>query len=197
MIGLRPNSNKHRETALKFLQWLAFCARPPCIEGLAEVICVDFEADSRPCFCPDLRYDPESVLMICSSLIIMTSASNDVKNQPLLTTTLVLSLLWLERWNCLIWVLSSGFQCTSSQFSSRFTGPSRKVHFQHFQCASLAAEDNCHQRVTSRVATTGWTEPPAAHCRRQQRNRNGHLTVQRPSVDHVSPRYRRGLQVYA
>ena len=65
-------SNKHRETAGTFLRWLAFCAHPPQLQELAEVICVDFTADPRPRFCPDMRYSPESVLTICSSLIVIS-----------------------------------------------------------------------------------------------------------------------------
>ena len=69
-------SEKHRKPALMFFQWLAFCACPPRLEELAEVICIDFEAVPHPQFCPDLRYNPESVLTICIGLIVTSPEGN-------------------------------------------------------------------------------------------------------------------------
>ena len=69
-------SDKHQEKAGMFLQWLAFCALPPQQEELAEVACIDFMANPLPRFCPDLRYNPESVLIMCSSLVVVFFSGN-------------------------------------------------------------------------------------------------------------------------
>ncbi|KZP14979.1 hypothetical protein FIBSPDRAFT_751110, partial [Athelia psychrophila] len=54
----------------RFLNWVAFSARPITLEELAEVVTVDFQSVGRPCYDHELRYmDPRDVLTVCSGFI--------------------------------------------------------------------------------------------------------------------------------
>lgn len=59
--------------ALTFLRWLSFSARPLKLDELAEVAGVDFESKPFPRFYPDLRYNPDIILIVCSSLVVTSS----------------------------------------------------------------------------------------------------------------------------
>src|ERR1700733_4651887 len=59
---------RHREDALKILQWLSFSARPLKLAEVAEVIGVVPDLDQSLCFKPSrVPVNPRSVLTICSS----------------------------------------------------------------------------------------------------------------------------------
>ncbi|KZP14977.1 hypothetical protein FIBSPDRAFT_896191 [Athelia psychrophila] len=60
----------------RFLNWVAFSARPITLEELAEVVTIDFPLGSRPCYDRDLRYVvPRDVLTVCSGFITEFEAS--------------------------------------------------------------------------------------------------------------------------
>jgi hypothetical protein len=66
----------HRQSALKILKWLAFAAMPVTIEVVAETLAVDLSME--PCYNPDLKpFDPQDILIICSSLVTRVAVSLD------------------------------------------------------------------------------------------------------------------------
>jgi hypothetical protein len=70
---------RHRHSAFKVLQWLAFAARPITIKEAAELLAVDLRRE--PCYNPNLKlFDPEDVMILCSSLI--TRATNLGNAEP-------------------------------------------------------------------------------------------------------------------
>jgi hypothetical protein len=66
-------SERHREDALKILQWLSFSARPLKLAEVAEIVGVVPDVDQGLRFKPS-RVSPNScsVLTICSSLVTET-----------------------------------------------------------------------------------------------------------------------------
>jgi hypothetical protein len=66
-------NERHREDALKILQWLSFSARPLGLNEVAEIVGVVPDADQGLRFKPS-RVPPNSrsVLAICSSLVTET-----------------------------------------------------------------------------------------------------------------------------
>ena len=65
---------RHREDALKILQWLSFSARPLKLAEVAQVIGVVADADQGLRFKPSrVSSNSRSVLMICSSLVTETN----------------------------------------------------------------------------------------------------------------------------
>jgi ankyrin repeat protein len=71
---LREIHKKNREHALRLLQCLTVALRPLCVQELADVLAVDFDAaqqDGIPKLNPDWRWEDqhEAVLTTCSSLI--------------------------------------------------------------------------------------------------------------------------------
>jgi ankyrin repeat domain-containing protein 50 len=66
----------HRQSALKILQWLAFAAMPVTIEAAAEALAVDLSME--PCYNPDHKlFDPQDVMILCSSLVTKVTVSPD------------------------------------------------------------------------------------------------------------------------
>jgi hypothetical protein len=66
--------------AHKFLQWLAFSARPLMIHELAEVVSVDFDQGDEPHFDPECQYlDPYDVVSVCSALITISEGKNNIE----------------------------------------------------------------------------------------------------------------------
>ena len=67
-------NERHREDALKILQWLSFSARPLKLAEVAQIIGVVPDADQGLRFKPSrVSPNPQSVLMICSSLVTETN----------------------------------------------------------------------------------------------------------------------------
>jgi hypothetical protein len=65
---------RHREDALKILQWLSFSARPLELSEVAQVVGVVPDADHGLCFKPSrVSSNSRSVLTICSSLVTETN----------------------------------------------------------------------------------------------------------------------------
>jgi hypothetical protein len=63
-------NERHREDALKILQWLAFSARPLKLAEVAQIVGVVPDADQGLRFKPSrVSSNSRSVLMICSSLV--------------------------------------------------------------------------------------------------------------------------------
>ena len=66
---LEKIDEKHHGDTRTFLEWLAFCKRPMTIAEIAETTTVDF-AEDGPVFISTRRYfDPQDVLVRCSSLV--------------------------------------------------------------------------------------------------------------------------------
>jgi hypothetical protein len=64
----------NRHNALKFLQWLAFSARPVTIEEVDEILAIDLDNGLR--YDPNLKLiEPRDVLRICSTLVTTTTVS--------------------------------------------------------------------------------------------------------------------------
>src|SRR5277367_1503510 len=64
---------RHREDALKILQWLSFSARPLKLAEVAQIVGVVPDADQGLRFKPSrVSSNSRSVLMICSSLVTET-----------------------------------------------------------------------------------------------------------------------------
>jgi hypothetical protein len=58
------------DDAKRFLQWIAFSARPLSLKEIAEVVVVDFASEDSPVYDPERRYNsPRRVLDVCSSLV--------------------------------------------------------------------------------------------------------------------------------
>jgi hypothetical protein len=56
------------DDAKRFLQWIAFSARPLSLEEIAEVVAVDFASEGGPVYDPERRYgNPRNILNVCSS----------------------------------------------------------------------------------------------------------------------------------
>ena len=73
-------NKKHREDALKILQWLAFSARPLLLDEIAQVVGVVFDLDHGLCFKPSCLYpDPQSVLHVCSSLVTQAKGNSELE----------------------------------------------------------------------------------------------------------------------
>jgi hypothetical protein len=67
-------NERHREDALKILQWLSFSVRPLELAEVAQVIGVVPDADQSLRFKPSrVPSNSRSVLMICSSLVTETN----------------------------------------------------------------------------------------------------------------------------
>jgi hypothetical protein len=63
-------NKKHRDDALKILQWLSFSIRPLKLAEVAQVTCVDPDDEQGLRFMPTrILTNPRSVLNICSSLV--------------------------------------------------------------------------------------------------------------------------------
>jgi hypothetical protein len=63
-------NERHREDALKILQWLSFSARPLKLAEVAQIVGVVPDTDQGLRFKPSRVYpNSRSVLMICSSLV--------------------------------------------------------------------------------------------------------------------------------
>ena len=61
---------RHREDALRILQWLSFSARPLSLSEVAQIVGVVPDADQGLRFKPSrVSSNSRSVLMICSSLV--------------------------------------------------------------------------------------------------------------------------------
>ncbi|KAI9868362.1 MAG: hypothetical protein M1813_005805 [Trichoglossum hirsutum] len=72
----------YAQDALKVLQWLSFSNRPLRIEEVGEVVAVDLESDPR--FDPERRLsEPYDLLIICSSLVTVSSATLELSNGTL------------------------------------------------------------------------------------------------------------------
>ncbi|KAH0559449.1 hypothetical protein GP486_004039 [Trichoglossum hirsutum] len=72
----------YAQDALKVLQWLSFSNRPLRIEEVAEVVAVDLESD--PQFDSNRRLsEPHDLLIICSSLITVSSTTLELSNGTL------------------------------------------------------------------------------------------------------------------
>ncbi|KAI9775606.1 MAG: hypothetical protein M1839_001007 [Geoglossum umbratile] len=70
---------EYAQDALKILQWLVFHARPMRIEEVAEVIALDLESDPR--FDTERRLpEPRDLLVICSSLVTLSSGTLEYSN---------------------------------------------------------------------------------------------------------------------
>jgi hypothetical protein len=66
-------NERHREDALKILQWLSFSARPLKLAEVAQIVGVVPDADQGLRFKPSrVSSNSRSVLMICSSLVTET-----------------------------------------------------------------------------------------------------------------------------
>ena len=73
-------NKKHREDALKILQWLAFSARPLLLDEIAQVVGVVFDSECGLRFEPSHLYlDPQSVLHICSSLVTQAKGNSELE----------------------------------------------------------------------------------------------------------------------
>jgi hypothetical protein len=58
------------EDAKRFLQWIAFSARPMSLEEIAEAVVVGFVSEDGPVYDPERRYkNSRNVLDVCSSLV--------------------------------------------------------------------------------------------------------------------------------
>ncbi|KZP14980.1 hypothetical protein FIBSPDRAFT_750996, partial [Athelia psychrophila] len=82
------SSSSQADDLRRFLNWVAFSARPITLEELAEVVTVDFQSGGRPCYDCDLRYtDPRDVLTVCSGFITEFNGAFNFSpaNQTLLT----------------------------------------------------------------------------------------------------------------
>jgi hypothetical protein len=67
-------NERHREDALKILQWLSFSARPLKLAEVAQIVGVVPDADQGLRFKPSrVSSNSRSVLMICSSLVTETN----------------------------------------------------------------------------------------------------------------------------
>jgi hypothetical protein len=67
-------NERHREDALKILQWLSFSARPLELAEVAQVVGVVPDANQGLRFKPSrVSLNSRSVLMICSSLVTETN----------------------------------------------------------------------------------------------------------------------------
>ena len=63
-------NKKHRDDALKILQWLSFSVRPLKLAEVAEVACAVPDIEQGLRFEPSRIFtDPRSVLKICSSFV--------------------------------------------------------------------------------------------------------------------------------
>ena len=63
-------NKKHRDDALKILQWLSFSIRPLELAEVAQVACVVPDAEQGLRFKPSRIFpEPRSVLKICSSFV--------------------------------------------------------------------------------------------------------------------------------
>ena len=62
-------NTKHRDDALKILQWLSFSIRPLQLAEIAQVTCIVPDVDQGLRFKPRVSPNPRSVLMICSSFV--------------------------------------------------------------------------------------------------------------------------------
>ena len=63
-------NTKHREVALKILQWLSFSIRPLELAEMAQVACTVPDADQGLRFKPSrISANPRSVLTMCSSFV--------------------------------------------------------------------------------------------------------------------------------
>jgi hypothetical protein len=70
--------DRHRHNAFKILQWLAFAARPVTVKEAAEVLAIDLRRE--PCYNPNLKlFDPQDVMILCSSLITRATSSIDAE----------------------------------------------------------------------------------------------------------------------
>jgi hypothetical protein len=77
-------NKKHREDALKILQWLSFSARPLRLAEVAQVVGVVPDLDQSLCFKPScVSPNPRSVLVICSSLVTETDGKFFGMNSPM------------------------------------------------------------------------------------------------------------------
>jgi ankyrin repeat protein len=76
LCGIHEEDSKY---AMRILQWLTFSIRPLCIEEMCEIVAIDITRD--PAFDPDeVLEDPLDVLTICSSLITVTTDTNNKHN---------------------------------------------------------------------------------------------------------------------
>jgi hypothetical protein len=72
-INVEYHGDAHR-----FLQWLAFSARPLTLHELAEVVSVDFSEGDEPRFDLDCCYlDPHDVVTVCSALITISEGKHN------------------------------------------------------------------------------------------------------------------------
>ena len=72
LCNIDTQHKSYSREILKILQWLAFSTRPLRLEELAEIVAID--VDETPRFDPERRWDePQNVLMMCSSLITLTT----------------------------------------------------------------------------------------------------------------------------
>lgn len=72
LCNIDTQHKSHSREILKILQWLTFSTRPLRLEELAEIVAIDI--DETPRFDPERRWlEPQSVLMMCSSLITLTT----------------------------------------------------------------------------------------------------------------------------
>lgn len=66
-----------RQELLQLLCWLAFSARALSLQEFAEVVSVDLEADGRPTYESELKYEDASVtLTVCAGLITETDGKS-------------------------------------------------------------------------------------------------------------------------
>ena len=73
-------NKKHREDALKVLQWLAFSARPLLLDEIAQVVGVVFDSECGLCFKPSHLYrDPQYVLHVCSSFVTQAKGNSELE----------------------------------------------------------------------------------------------------------------------
>ncbi|KAF8510451.1 hypothetical protein JB92DRAFT_3118991 [Gautieria morchelliformis] len=73
----------NREYALKLLQWLAFSVDPVSLRLAVEVLATDPDAKTGPLFDPERRFDdPRDILTLCSSLVSVTTVTDDILWYP-------------------------------------------------------------------------------------------------------------------
>ena len=80
LLNIDKQHNHYYREVLKLLQWLTFSTQPLRLEELAEIVAIDI--DETPRFDPERRWpEPQDILMICSSLVTLTTDYNDATDE--------------------------------------------------------------------------------------------------------------------
>lgn len=75
--------NPRRRDLLQLLHWLAFSVRALSLEEFAEIVSIDIEADGRPSYDAELKYeDPATALTVCAGLVTETKGQSFLSDGP-------------------------------------------------------------------------------------------------------------------